>query len=77
MAAVLPLTMCQSGNELIPAGTLTASEPEADAVLSAARNHVAQNKLSAAESALERIIKRYDNAPCVPEARFLLAEVYE
>ncbi|MBR5875211.1 MAG: tetratricopeptide repeat protein [Akkermansia sp.] len=77
MAAVLPLTMCQSGNELIPAGTLTASEPEADALLSAARNHVAQNKLSAAESALERIIKRYDNAPCVPEARFLLAEVYE
>lgn len=77
MAAVLPLTMCQSGNELIPAGTLTASEPEADALLSAARNHVAQNRLSAAESALERIIKRYDNAPCVPEARFLLAEVYE
>lgn len=77
LGAVLPLTMCQSGNELLPAGTMTASEPAADALLSSARSYMAANKLSAAESALERIKKRYENAPCVPEARFLLAEVYE
>lgn len=77
LGAVLPLTMCQTSNELMPAGTLVAHEPAADALLSAARQHVAKNKLSAAEDNLERIIRRYENAPCVPEARFLLAEVYE
>lgn len=77
LGAVLPLTMCQTGNELMPAGTLVASEPAADALLQSARQHVAQNNLSDAEDDLKRIINRYENAPCVPEARFLLAEVYE
>lgn len=77
VGALLTLTMCQSGNELLPAGSLVASQPEADAMLAQARNYVAQNKLSDAESVLERLVKRYENAPCVPEARFLLAEVYE
>lgn len=77
LGAVLPLTMCQTGNELMPAGTLVASEPAADALLKSARLHVAQNNLSDAEVDLKRIINRYENAPCVPEARFLLAEVYE
>ncbi len=61
----------------MPAGTLVASEPAADALLKSARLHVAQNNLSDAEVDLKRIINRYENAPCVPEARFLLAEVYE
>ena len=61
----------------MPAGTLVASEPAADALLQSARQHVAQNNLSDAEDDLKRIINRYENAPCVPEARFLLAEVYE
>lgn len=61
----------------MPAGTLVASEPAADALLKSARQHVAQNNLSDAEDDLKRIINRYENAPCVPEARFLLAEVYE
>ena len=77
LGALLPLTMCQTGNELMPAGTLVASEPAADALLKSARQHVAQNNLSDAEDDLKRIINRYENAPCVPEARFLLAEVYE
>lgn len=77
LGAVLPLTMCQTGNELMPAGTLVASEPAADALLKSARLYVAQNNLSDAEVDLKRIINRYENAPCVPEARFLLAEVYE
>lgn len=77
VGALLPLTMCQTGNELLPAGTLVASQPEADALLAKARNYVAQNELSDAESVLKRLIRRYENAPCVPEARFLLAEVYE
>lgn len=46
-------------------------------MLAQARNYVAQNELSDAESVLERLVKRYENAPCVPEARFLLGEVYE
>lgn len=77
LGAVLPLTMCHTGNELMPAGTLVASEPAADALLKSARQHAAQNKLSDAEDDLKQIINRYENAPCVPEARFLLAEVYE
>lgn len=75
---ILPLSMCQqSSPELIPAGTIAASDPASDALLAQARVLVQQNKLSKAESVLRRIRKSYEHTPCVAEARFLLAEVYE
>ncbi len=78
VGAVSALTMCQQPSpELIAAGTLSASVPEADAMLKEARAYVAAGDYSDAESLLKRIRNKYEYAPCVPEARFLLAEVYE
>lgn len=46
-------------------------------MLKEARVYMAAGKYSDAESLLKRIRNKYEYAPCVPEARFLLAEVYE
>ncbi len=46
-------------------------------MLKEARAYVAAGDYSDAESLLKRIRNKYEYAPCVPEARFLLAEVYE
>ena len=74
----MPLTMCQQTNtDLLAAGTLAAKVPEADAMLAEARALVKAGEYSDAESVLESLKKKYENAPCIPEARFLLAEVYE
>lgn len=78
LGLLMPLTMCQqSSPELIPAGTIAAQDPEAEALLAQARALVQKNKLSAAESLLKKLRKSYQHAPCVADARFLLAEVYE
>lgn len=75
---LLPLTMCQQYNEdLLPAGTITATVPQADAMLQQARTYLAQGKLGKAESLLKGLLSRYALAPCAPEARMLLAETYE
>ena len=78
LGALMPLTMCQQTNtDLLAAGTLAAKVPEADAMLAEARALVKAGEYSDAESVLESLKKKYENAPCIPEARFLLAEVYE
>ena len=78
IGALMPLTMCQQTNtDLLAAGTLAAKVPEADAMLAEARALVKAGEYSDAESVLESLKKKYENAPCIPEARFLLAEVYE
>lgn len=46
-------------------------------MLKEARAYMAAGEYSDAESLLKRIRNKYEYAPCVPEARFLLAEVYE
>ncbi len=46
-------------------------------MLKEARAYIAAGKYSDAESLLKQIRNKYEYAPCVPEARFLLAEVYE
>lgn len=75
---VLPLTMCQQSNpDLMPAGTLQASVPQADAMLQQAKTYMAQGKYGKAESVLERLLEQYKYAPCAAEARFALAETYE
>lgn len=76
--AVLPLTMChQNNSELLPAGTIQAADPQADALLSEARALMAAGELSAAKRKLRNIVLNHDLAPCAPEARMLLAEIYE
>lgn len=75
---VFALTMCQQTNhDLLPAGTLTATVPQADALLQQAKSHIAQGKYSKAASTLESLLANYKMAPCAAEARFLLAEAYE
>ncbi len=46
-------------------------------MLAEARALVKAGEYSDAESVLESLKRKYENAPCIPEARFLLAEVYE
>lgn len=77
-AAVLPLTMCQQyNNGLLPAGSLQAADPQADALLSEAKAFVAAGELSKAKSKLKDIALNHAYAPCAPEARLLLGDVYE
>lgn len=77
-AAMLPLTMCQQNNSgLLPAGALQAVDPAADALLSEAKNLMAANELGEAKDKLRRIALNHAAAPCAPEARLLLGEVYE
>ena len=75
--AVLPLTMCQDFNGLLPAGAIQASDPVADAKLAEARELVAKEEYGDARGVLKDIIYNHDLAPCAPDARLLLAEVYE
>ncbi len=76
--AVLPLTMCQQNNNgLLPAGTIQAADPQADGLLTEAKSLVAQNELGEAREKLRDITRNHNLAPCAPEARLLLAEVYE
>ncbi len=76
--AVLPLTMCHQNNSgLLPAGTIQAADPQADALLSEARALMAAGELSAAKRKLRNIALNHELAPCAPEARMLLAEIYE
>lgn len=77
-AAVLPLTMCQQyNNGLLPAGSLQAADPQADALLSEAKAFVEAGELSKAKSKLKDIALNHAYAPCAPEARLLLGDVYE
>ena len=77
-AAVLPLTMCQQyNNGLLPAGSLQAADPQADALLKEAKAFVAAGELSKAKSKLKDIALNHGYAPCAPEARLLLGDVYE
>ena len=75
--AVLPLTMCQNNSGLLPAGALQATDPKADRMLAEAKTLVAQGELSDARSILKDLVLNHDLAPCAPEARLLLGEVYQ
>lgn len=76
-AAVLPLTMCQNYDGLIAAGSMQASDPVADAHLNNAKKLLEQGELSDARSELRDITLNHALAPCAPEARMLLADVYQ
>ncbi|MBR5895314.1 MAG: tetratricopeptide repeat protein [Akkermansia sp.] len=76
-AAFLPLTMCQNFDGLMPAGTIQSADPEADAMLAKAKQLMEENKLKPAGSLLKRIALDHELAPCAPEARILLGDVYE
>lgn len=77
-AALLPLTMCQQNNNgLLPAGTMQAVDPAADALLSEAKAYLAADELGDAEDKLKELVLNHSSAPCAPDARMLLGGVYE
>lgn len=74
---VLPLTMCQQNEGPLPAGCVRATDPQADALLAQARRFMDEGQLGKAEKNLKRIKTNHDLAPCAPEARYLLGQIYE
>lgn len=77
-AALLPLTMCQQNNSgLLPAGVMQAADPAADALLAEAKACMAADELGDAKDKLKKIALNHSAAPCAPEARLLLGDVYE
>lgn len=61
----------------MPAGCITAADPQADALLQTASQYMAGGRLSRAESLLKRLVENHALAPCAPEARFMLGQLYE
>lgn len=75
--ALLPLTMCQQDEGPMPAGQIKAADPQADSLLQVAKQYMAQGRLSKAEGVLKRLVQNHALAPCAPEARYMLGQVYE
>lgn len=75
--AVLSLTMCQQEEGPMAAGLITAADPQADALLSEASRWAGSGNLSKAESKLKELVTNHALAPCAPEGRYLLGQVYE
>ncbi len=72
------LTMCQSFDDVVPpAGIVKASEPAAAAMLQQARELQAAGKVNKAVRVLKKLRREYPLAAEVPQARFMLAGIYE
>ncbi len=72
------LTMCQSFDDTVPAaGLVRADDPVAAAKLQEAAALKAKGELGDAESLLKEIRTEHPLSPEAPQARFMLAEIYE
>ncbi len=72
------LTMCQSYDDLVPAaGLVRADDPVAATKLQQAARLKAENKFGAAKSLLKDIRREHPLSVEAPQARFMLAEIYE
>lgn len=70
--------MCQQNNSgLLPAGVLQAGDPAAEGKLQSAKSLIQQGEYGDAKSILKDIALNHATAPCAPEARLLLGDVYE
>ncbi len=78
-ALIVPLlTMCQSFEDTVPpAGMVRANEPEAAALLQRAQAFKAVGKTRKAKSLLKEVRREYPLSAEAPQARFLLAAIYE
>ncbi len=77
-AAVVCLPMCQQfGEELYPAGMVTAQDAEADRLLAAAQAAGKRGNLSDAIDNYKEIVYYHSLAPNAAQARYELAECYE
>ncbi len=72
------LTMCQSFDDTVPpAGMVRAANPEAAALLQQARDYRAAGKTRKAIRQLKKLRREYPLSTEAPQARFLLASIYE
>lgn len=76
-AFALVLPMCEQTDGPLPAGSIRATDPEADALLQKAVEYRNQGKLSKAKGELRELLSEHGLAPNAPQARYMLAEVYE
>lgn len=76
-ACALVLPMCEQTSELLPAGSIQVADPEADRLMAEAVAYRNAGKLGKAKKTLRRITGEHDMAPNAPQARYMLAEVYE
>ncbi len=72
------LTMCQSYDDTVPpAGMVKANDPAAAELLQRARSYKAAGKKRKAINALKELRSRYPLSAEAPQARFMLAGMYE
>ncbi len=72
------LTMCNSFDDTVPpAGMVKATEPEAAALLQRAQAYKAEGRNRKAISLLKDVRREHPLSAEAPQARFLLAEIYE
>ncbi|MBR3943820.1 MAG: tetratricopeptide repeat protein, partial [Akkermansia sp.] len=76
-AFALVLPMCEQTDGPLPAGSIRATDPEADALLQKAVEYRNQGKLSKAKGELRELLSEHGLAPNAPQARYMLGEVYE
>ena len=76
-ACTLVLPMCDQVEGPLPAGQVTAADPQADALVAKAKNLMAAKKLGAAKSVLMEVAEYHALAPIAPQARMLLGEIEE
>lgn len=76
-ALALVLPMCEQTSGPLPAGSIRATDPEADALLQKAITYRNSGKLSKAKGELRELVTEHALAPNAPQARFMLAEIYE
>ncbi len=76
-AMVLVLPMCEQTSPLMPAGSILATDPEADALMQRAVEYRNSGKLGKAKGTLRELVTEHALAPNAPQARYMLAEVYE
>lgn len=74
-AMVLP--MCEQTNGPLPAGSIRATDPEAEALMQKAIEYRSKGKLAKAKGELRELLSEHGLAPNAPQARFMLAELYE
>ncbi len=72
------LTMCSSFDDTVPpAGMVTAASPEAASLLQRAKEYRQAGKQRKAVSLLKDLRREYPLSAEAPQARFMLAEIYE
>lgn len=77
IGCVALLPMCDQVEGPLPAGSVQATDAQADALMQQAIAARAAGKIGKAKSLLEKVALRHALAPCAPQARIMLGEIEE